>query len=82
MVNKKYWIKKAVKRPGALSRQLGIPVKKDIPITLLKKVIKARPGQVIKNPTMLGKRKLKVTRLMERRAILAINLKNIRKRKK
>lgn len=69
------FIKKAIKRPGALSRQLKIPIKKNIPMTLLNKIVKAKAGQTIRNPTKIGKRRIKVTRLLERRAILARTLK-------
>lgn len=76
-VNK--WIQKTGVKKGALSKQLNIPVEKKIPMTLLDKIVMAKPGETITNPTMTGKRKIKVTRLMERRAIMARNLKNIRK---
>lgn len=67
-------------KKGALSRNLGIPVKKNIPLTLLNKIIAAKAGQTISNPTQIGKRRILVTRLIERRAILARNLKGLRKR--
>lgn len=75
------WIQKTKIKKGALSRQLGIPEEENIPGTLLDKVVEAKPGQTITNPTKEGKRRIKVTRLMERRAILARNLKNISKRR-
>lgn len=73
----KKFIKKAIKKPGALSRQLNIPIKENIPMSLLNKIIKAKAGDTIINPTKLGKRRIKVTRLLERRSILARNLKRI-----
>jgi len=73
------WIQKAVGKPGTLHRMLEIPKEKDIPMTLLKKIIAAEKGDVIINPTKTGKKRIKVTRLLERRAILAVNLKNISK---
>jgi len=76
---KKKWIQKAVNKPGTLHRQLEIPKDKDIPMALLRKIVKAKAGQEITNPSKTGKKKIKVTRLLERRAILAINLKNIKK---
>ena len=76
----KFFIKKAIKKPGSLSRQLKIPIKADIPKTLLNKIIAAEPGDVIKNPTKTGKRRIKVTRLLERRAILAKTLKGLKRR--
>lgn len=77
MVNK--WIQKTNLKKGALSRQLGIPEKDNIPMSLLNKIIKAKAGQTITNPTKSGKRRIKVTRLIERRSIMARNLKNIRR---
>ncbi len=74
------FIQKINIKRGALSRQLGIPVERKIPMGLLDKIIKANPGQTIRNPTKSGKRIIKVTRLMERRAILAKNLKNFKRR--
>lgn len=76
----KRWIQKTGLKKGALSRQLRIPVRENIPKSLLNKIISAKPGQTIKNPTKTGIKKIKVTRLLERRAILARNLKNIRRR--
>jgi hypothetical protein len=76
----KKWIQKAVNKPGTLHRQLEIPEDKKIPVSLLNKIISAKAGDVIVNPSKVGKRKIKVTRLLERRAILARNLKKISKR--
>jgi len=76
---RRYWIQKAVKKPGALSRQLGIPIKKNIPISLLKKIRNAKIGSTITNPTKTGKRRIKVTRLLKKRAVLALTLKRLRK---
>ncbi len=73
------FIQKIGIKKAALSRQLGIPVEKNIPITLLKTIVRSRAGRTIRNPTKSGKKNIKVTRLLERRAILAINLKNFRK---
>ncbi len=79
---KKKWIKKAVRRPGALSKQLNIPILENIPITLLREIVAAKAGQTIRNPTMKGKRVIRVTRLLERMAIMAINLKSIKRMEK
>ena len=78
----KRWIQKAVNKPGTLHRQLDISKDKKIPMSLLNKIIKAKAGDIITNPTKLGKKKIKVTRLLEERAILARNLKRILKKKK
>lgn len=75
MVNK--WIQKTGIKRGALSRQLGIPERKNIPMPLLNKIVAAKPGQKVK----YNKKSYKVTRLMERRAIMARNLKRLRRRK-
>jgi len=61
-------------KKGALRRQLQIPEGKRIPLTLLDAIISADVGDVIVNPTKTGKRRIHVTRLLERRAILARNL--------
>ncbi len=73
------WIQKIKLKKGALHREFGIPVGKKIPMVLLDKIISAKAGDVIQNPTKIGERKIKVTRQIERRAILARNLKNIKK---
>ena len=71
------WIQKIGLKKGTLHRQLGIPLDKRIPIRLLNVIIKAEAGDVIKNPTKVGLRRIKVTRKLERRAILARNLKKL-----
>lgn len=77
--NKALFIQGAIKNEESLSRQLKIPIKDNIPMSLLNKIIKAKAGDKITNPTTKGKKTIVVTRLMERRAILARNLKNIKK---
>ena len=71
------WIQKIGLKKGTLHRQLGIPMDKKIPMRLLNAIIRAKAGDVVKNPTAVGVRKIKVTRKLERRAILARNLKRI-----
>jgi len=73
-----FWIKKAIKKPGSLHKQLKIPEDKKIPMALLKKIVAAKAGDKI----TFKDKKIKVTKLMERRAIAAINLKNISKKKR
>ena len=75
-VNK--WIQKIHLKKGSLSKQLGVPVAKDIPVTLLKKIQSAKKGSVVTNPGKLGKKKVTATGLLKKRVNLAINLKNIR----
>jgi hypothetical protein len=77
----KYWIQKVKTKKGALHRQLSIPENEKIPFTLLDKIIAAKPGETIKNPTKTGKKTYKVTKLIEKRANYARNLKNISKKK-
>ena len=77
----KKWIPQDLKR-GALSRQLGIPEEKNIPFTLLEKIRRTKIGERIRNPTKTGKRLIRVTRLLKKRAVLALTLKRITKKKR
>jgi len=74
------WIQAAKPKKDALSKQLGIPAKKNIPMSLLAKIVNARPGTTISNPTGVGRRRIKVTPLLQRRANMAITLKRMNKR--
>jgi len=58
---------------------LGIPEEKNIPMTLLNRIAEAPIGSTIKNPTKTGKKTIKVTRKLKKRAVLARTLKKIRK---
>jgi len=75
----KRWIQRAIHRPGKLHSDLGISKRKNIPMKLLDKIIKAKAGQGITNPTSVGRKKILVTRKIEQRAILARNLKKLKK---
>ena len=75
----KKWMRKVAIKKGSLSRQLEIPIEANIPITLLKAIRDAKIGSTIKNPTKSGKPRIKVTRLLKKRAVLAITLKNTRR---
>ena len=77
MAKTKKWIQEAKPKKGALSKQLNIPEKKNIPMALLNKIVKAKPGEKIKNPTKVGDKTYKVTKVMGRRAIMARNLKRM-----
>ncbi len=57
---------------GALSKQLGIPIKDDIPKNLLIAIKNAPIGTFI-SYRINGKYPGKVTRLLKRRAVLALN---------
>lgn len=69
MANKdQYWVGQAMSRkPGALHRQLGIARDTKIPKTLLRTILDADTGDVVKNPTKVGKPRYRVTTLMQRR---------------
>ena len=73
------WIQRAIHKPGKLHSDLGISKEEKIPMSLLNAIIKAKAGQTIKNPTSKGRKRIKVTRKLEQRAILARNLKRLRK---
>jgi hypothetical protein len=78
---KKRFIQELHLKKGVLHKMLGISSEKKIPRTLLVKIQKAKAGETITNPTASGKRKIKVTREVERRAILALILRKMKKRK-
>jgi len=69
----KKWIQKAIKKPGSLSKMLGVPEEKKIPVSVLNKIRSAETGDTI---TFRGK-KIKVTTLLKRRAALAKTLKKM-----
>ena len=75
----KRWIQRAIHKPGKLHSDLGISKDEKIPMSLLNVIIRAKAGQTIKNPTFKGKKRILVTRRIEQRAILARNLKNIKR---
>lgn len=75
------WIQKIHLKRGVLHRELGIPKDEKIPMALLNKIISAKAGDTITNPSKLGRKRIKVTRQIEQRAILARNLKNLSKKK-
>ena len=76
---KEYWIGKAMKRKGALHRQLGIPQETKIPKTLLTTILKADTGDVVKNPTKVGRHRYRVTTLMQQRVNPVLTLKRFRR---
>ena len=73
-----FWISGAVKKPGALHRQLGIPQETKIPTTLLRTILAADTGDVVKNPTRTGQRRYRVTTLLQRRANPALTLRRFK----
>lgn len=70
----KKWIQKTKMKKGSLSRQLGVPVKENIPVGVLNKVVKAKVGTKV----MVPKGKVTVTKLMKRRAVFAKTLKGLK----
>lgn len=79
--NNEKWMQRAFKNAhGQLHRMLGIPKDEKIPQTLLSKIIRTPIGKVIKNPTKKGKKKIKVTTLLKRRALPVYNANKIRKK--
>lgn len=83
---KKNWIQQAIKHKGALEdyfqRKLSIPKKARIPRRILKKIVGAKAGQTITVRYRNRIARVKVTRTLERRAILALTLQKLRKKKK
>jgi len=63
-----------LKRKYPLKNHLNIPKDHKIPTSILIKIRNAPIGCIIRNPTKVGKRKIKVTKLLKRRAIATLNL--------
>ena len=76
----KKWIQKAIKRPGSLHRSLEISKDKKIPVVLLKRIVSVKAGDVILNPTKTGRKRIKVTRRLEQRANMALNLRGMKRK--
>lgn len=76
----KYWIHDAVKahKKGTLHRQLKVPMDKKIPKRLLSKIKGAEIGKTVRNPSKVGKRRVKVTGLLKKRAVLAHTLRGLK----
>jgi len=70
---KRLWIKGAIKRPGALRKQLG--VKDKIPAGILARLAAAGIGARVKADGTVT-----VSRQLKRRAVLARTLRGLRKR--
>jgi hypothetical protein len=67
-MSKARWLGEAMgSKPGALHQQLSISPDTKIPKELLVAIQRADTGEVIKNPTKTGRRRYKVTTLMQRR---------------
>ena len=76
-----FWAQKAMgRKPGALHRQLGIPQEQKIPVTLMRRILAADTGDMVKNPTKVGRRAYRVTTLMQRRVNPVLTMRECRKR--
>lgn len=77
------WVGKVFSRkPGALHRQLSISQDTRIPKTLLVTILNADTGDVIKNPTKVGRRRYRVTTLMQRRVNPVLTARRFRRGKR
>ena len=79
---KKLWMQEAFAghKEGSLHRQLGVPQKETIPKTLLTEIKGTPVGETAKNPTKTGKRRVKVTGLLKKRAVLAHTAREVRRK--
>jgi hypothetical protein len=77
LTRKNRWIQGAVnpRKRGSLHRQLGVPKGEKIPKDLLNAVKAAEPGRVVR----AGGKRVRVTRLMKKRANLAVTLRKVRR---
>ena len=55
-------------KKGAFRKQLGIPAGKKVPKTFVTKITKAEIGDIVANPTSVGKSQVVVTEKMKKRA--------------
>lgn len=67
------WIQQAHLKPGALSRQLGIPERENIPMGLLETIRSAPVGGHVRGPHGW----IPITPLLKQRATVARNLKRM-----
>jgi UTP-glucose-1-phosphate uridylyltransferase len=72
-MKKEKWVQKAFAKhkAGSLHRQLGVSITKKLPKTFLVVIKKTTIGKVARNPTEIGKRRVTVTKLLKKRAVLA-----------
>lgn len=74
------WLPRKVKgkgglKKGTLSKQLGIPEEKNIPLGLLADIKQTPIGWTVHNRHGIGKPRIKVTLLLKKRAVLAHTMK-------
>ena len=75
------WIQDATtpEKRGSLHRMLGINEDMKIPKSLLREIMRAEIGDTIRNPTTVGNRLIKVTKLLKQRANLALTFKSFKR---
>lgn len=56
-------------RKGALHRRLGIPQGKRIPKTLVKRLLSAKVGSTITNPTKTGRKRIRVDGRLKKQVV-------------
>lgn len=81
-MKKTKWIQKANLKKGTLSRQLGVPIEENIPFDVLLTIKNAPIGEDVWLSIRGKTKQIKVTKLLKRRAVLALNLKNFKRNKK
>jgi hypothetical protein len=69
------------RHPGALHRQLRIAPETKIPKTLLVRIVDTDIGNMVSNPTSVGRRRYKVTRLLKRRATPVLTARGFKRRR-
>ena len=77
----KRWIQKIGLKKGGLHRLLGIQAREKIPKKLLDRIAKSEIGDVIKNSSGKGRKRIEVTRLLKRKVNLARNLGRIKRKR-
>lgn len=72
---KELWMQEAFKNAGkgVFHRQLGVPKKEKIPLTLLETIKNTEIGMIAHNPTKIGKKYIHVTGLIKKRAVALLN---------
>ena len=82
---KKYWIQRAIKKRGSLEEymalKLGIPKSEKIPEDILRKIANANVNSRISVEYRGVRKRVVVTRLLKKRAVLALTLRKLRRRR-
>lgn len=68
-------------KKGALHKMLGIPLDQKIPFTLLEEIRVTEIGKRAHNPTQIGHKIIKVTKLLKARAVRGLNWKRVTQRR-